>query len=162
MAGTLHARKARGSVRGMSTALSTLAEYARSNPRSQAAYERALGLFPSGLTHDTRRQDPFPPCVTHAEGAYKWDLDGHRLVDYVVGHGALVAGHSHPDVVEAVRRQAGRGMHLGASSEQEAAWAERIVAPRPDRPSACASRRAAPRRRCSPCASRAASRGATA
>jgi len=111
----------------MSTALSTLAEYARSNPRSQAAYERALGLFPSGLTHDTRRQDPFPPCVTHAEGAYKWDLDGHRLVDYVTGHGALVAGHSHPDVVEAVRRQAGRGMHLGASSELEAAWAERIV-----------------------------------
>ena len=111
----------------MSTALSTLAEYARANPRSQAAYERALGLFPSGLTHDARRQDPFPPCVTRAEGAYKWDLDGHRLVDYVMGHGALVAGHSHPAVVEAVRRQAGLGMHLGASSEQEAAWAERIV-----------------------------------
>ena len=111
----------------MSTALSTLAEYARANPRSQAAYERALRLFPSGLTHDARRQDPFPPCVTHAEGAHKWDLDGHRLLDYVMGHGALVAGHSHPAVVEAVRRQAGLGMHLGASSELEADWAERIV-----------------------------------
>jgi glutamate-1-semialdehyde 2,1-aminomutase len=127
MPGTLHARRPRGSVRGMSTALSTLAEYARANPRSQAAHERALGLIPSGLTHDARRQDPFPPCVTRAEGAYKWDLDGHRLIDYVTGHGALVAGHSHPVVVEAVRRQAGLGMHLGASSEQEAAWAERIV-----------------------------------
>src|ERR1043165_3221048 len=95
----------------MSTALSTLAEYARANPRSQAAHERALTLFPSGLTHDARRQDPFPVSVVRAEGAYKWALDGHRLVDYVSGHGALVAGHSHPAVVEAVRRQAGLGQH---------------------------------------------------
>jgi glutamate-1-semialdehyde 2,1-aminomutase len=112
----------------MSTALSTLAEYARANPHSQAEHERALTLFPSGLTHDARRQDPFPPCVTRAEGAIKWDLDGHRLVDYVTGHGAMVAGHSHPAVVEAVRRQAGLGQHLGASSELHADWAERIVA----------------------------------
>ena len=112
----------------MSTALSTLAEYARANPRSQAEHERALRLFPSGLTHDARRQDPFPPCVTRAEGAYKWDVDGHRIVDYVTGHGALVAGHSHPAVVEAMRRQAGLGLHLGASSALQADWAERIVA----------------------------------
>jgi glutamate-1-semialdehyde 2,1-aminomutase len=128
MAGTLHARRPRGSVRGMSTALSTLAEYARANPRSQAAHERALKLFPSGLTHDARRQDPFPPSVTRAEGAYKWDLDGHRIVDYVSGHGAMVAGHSHPAVVEAVQRQAALGQHLGAGSELHADWAERIIA----------------------------------
>jgi glutamate-1-semialdehyde 2,1-aminomutase len=112
----------------MSTALSTMAEYARANPRSQAAHERALGLFPSGLTHDARRQDPFPLCVTRADGAYKWDLDGHRVLDYVMGHGALVAGHSHPAIVEAVRARAGLGQHVGASTEWEAAWAERIVA----------------------------------
>ena len=111
----------------MSTAVSIGAEYARANPRSQAAYERALGLFPSGLTHDARRQDPFPPGVARAEGAYKWDLDGHRLLDYVSGHGAMVAGHSHPAVVEAVRRQAGLGQHLGAESELAADWAERII-----------------------------------
>jgi glutamate-1-semialdehyde 2,1-aminomutase len=112
----------------MSTALSTLAEYARANPRSQAAHERALTLFPSGLTHDARRQDPFPPSVTRAQGAYKWDLDGHRIVDYVSGHGAMVAGHSHPAVVEAVQRQAALGQHLGAASELHADWAQRIVA----------------------------------
>jgi glutamate-1-semialdehyde 2,1-aminomutase len=128
MAGTLHARKARGSVSRMSTALSALAEYARANPRSQAEHARALKLFPSGLTHDARRQDPFPPCVTRAAGAYKWDADGHRIVDYVTGHGALVAGHSHRVVVEAMRRQAGLGLHLGASSALQAEWAERIVA----------------------------------
>ena len=128
MAGTLHACRPRGSVRRMSTALSTLAEYARANPRSQAAHERALTLFPSGLTHDARRQAPFPPSVARAEGAYKWDLDGHRILDYVSGHGAMVAGHSHPAVVEAVRRQAALGQHLGAASELHSDWAERIVA----------------------------------
>ena len=46
----------------------------------------------------------------------------------MTGHGALVAGHSHPAVVEAMRRQAGLGLHLGASSELQADWAERIVA----------------------------------
>ena len=111
----------------MSIALLTRAEYAHANPRSRAAHERALTLFPSGLTHDVRRQDPFPLCMTRAEGAYKWDLDGHRILDYVMGHGALVAGHSHPAVVEAVRHQAGLGQHLGASSEREARWAARIV-----------------------------------
>ena len=127
MGWTLHVRKARGSVRRMSTAVSIQAEYARANPRSAAAHERARELFPSGLTHDARRQDPFPPTVARAEGAYKWDVDGHRIVDYVSGHGALVAGHSHPDVVAAVQRQAARGQHLGASSELEAEWATRIV-----------------------------------
>jgi glutamate-1-semialdehyde 2,1-aminomutase len=111
----------------MSIALSSLAEYARANPRSRAAHEGALTLFPSGLTHDARRQDPFPVSVTHADGAYKLDLDGHRLVDYVTGHGALVAGHSHPVVVEAIRRQAGLGQHLGAAGELQADWAERII-----------------------------------
>jgi glutamate-1-semialdehyde 2,1-aminomutase len=111
----------------MSTALSILSEYTRANPRSREAHESALAYFPSGLTHDARRQDPFPPSVARAEGAYKWDLDGHRLLDYVTGHGALMAGHSHPDVVEAVRRQAGLGMHPGAASELAAEWAMRII-----------------------------------
>src|SRR4029077_739075 len=105
MGGTLHACRAGGSVRRMSIALSTQAEYARANPRSKAAHEEALSLFPSGLTHDTRRQEPLPPCVTRADGAPKWDLDVHRLLDYVMGHGARVGGHSHPAVDEAVRRQ---------------------------------------------------------
>ena len=127
MAGTLHARRPAVAFAAMSTALSTLAEYARANPRSQAAYERALKLFPSGLTHDARRQDPFPPCVTRAEGAYKWDLDGHRLLDYVSGHGAMVAGHSHPAGRRSRAPSGGARPALGAESELQADWAERII-----------------------------------
>jgi len=69
---------------------------------------------------------PFLPYITHARGARKWDLDGHEYVDYALGHGALILGHAHPAVVEAVSRQAALATHPGANHLREIEWAERI------------------------------------
>ena len=80
--------------------------------------------FPDGATHDSRWITPFPLYMTHAEGAYKWDVDGNRYIDYVVGHGAIVLGHSHPAIVEAVSEQMGRGTHVGGATELEIRWAQ--------------------------------------
>ncbi|MCY3778348.1 MAG: aminotransferase class III-fold pyridoxal phosphate-dependent enzyme, partial [Candidatus Aminicenantes bacterium] len=80
--------------------------------------------FPDGATHDSRWITPFPLYMTHSEGAYKWDVDGNRYIDYVVGHGAIVLGHSYSAIVEAVREQMGRGTHVGGATEQEIRWAE--------------------------------------
>src|SRR5206468_6637659 len=77
--------------------------------------------------HDVRLADPFPLAVARAEGARKWDLGGHELVCYVMGHGALLLGHSHPEVVSAVRAQAGRFFHPGANHELECDWAELVI-----------------------------------
>ena len=99
---------------------SLVEEFAAANPRSAEAHRRARGLFPSGVTHDVRHAEPFPLLVTKAHGSRKRDADGHLLVDYVMGHGSLLLGHGHPEVVEAVRHQAGLGMHLGASTGEEA------------------------------------------
>ncbi len=93
---------------------------------SQRLYERACKLFPSGVTHDARYLEPFPVYVDRAAGARKWDVDGNELVDYWMGHGALVLGHSHPAVVEAVRRQVGLATHPGACHELELEWGEWI------------------------------------
>ncbi|HEV8002356.1 MAG TPA: aminotransferase class III-fold pyridoxal phosphate-dependent enzyme [Planctomycetaceae bacterium] len=93
---------------------------------SQRLYERALQLFPNGVTHDARYLEPFPIYVDRALGARKWDVDGNELVDYWMGHGALLLGHSHPAVVEAVRRQAGLATHPGACHELELEWGEWI------------------------------------
>jgi glutamate-1-semialdehyde 2,1-aminomutase len=71
--------------------------------------------------------EPFPLAVSHAEGSRKWDLDGHELICYVMGHGALLLGHSHPAVVAAVREQAARSFHPGACHELESDWAERVI-----------------------------------
>lgn len=100
--------------------------YTRANPKSLAAYERASRLFPGGVTHDTRAVAPFLPYIAGAEGAHKRDLDGHDYVDYVMGHGALILGHAHPSLVEAVTRQARLGTHPGANHLLEVAWAERV------------------------------------
>ncbi len=110
----------------MSTAVAeqTLTErYEAEFAGSRRRFEQAKELFPDGVTHDLRRMEPFPIYIDRAEGAYKWDVDGHRLIDYWSGHGALLLGHSHPAVVEAVRQQMGRATHPGACHELEIEWA---------------------------------------
>src|SRR5678810_947915 len=67
--------------------------YADALPASRALYERARRLFPDAVTHDNRRMQPFPLYIARADGAYKWDVDGHRYVDYWMGHGAVSYTH---------------------------------------------------------------------
>lgn len=100
--------------------------FRRRHPRSQELYEHARALFPSGVTHDGRWMEPYPLTVEYAEGAYKWDVDGNRLIDYWQGHGALLLGHAHKPVVQALQQQAERGTHFGANSRYETAWAEQV------------------------------------
>ena len=104
-----------------------VARWARENPRSAALHARARRLMPGGVTHDVRLAAPFPVAVARAEGARKWDLDGHELICYVLGHGSLLLGHGHPAVVAAVRQQATRSFHPGACHELESEWAELVI-----------------------------------
>lgn len=85
-------------------------------------------MLPAGVTHDVRRSTPFPLAVARSEGSRKWDVDGHEIICYVMGHGALLLGHSRPEVVEAVRRQATTAFLPGASHELESEWAELVIA----------------------------------
>lgn len=110
----------------MSQVLSASLEtaYREAFPTSAKLYERACGIFPSGVTHDGRYLQPFPIYVERAAGSKKYDVDGHEIIDYWMGHGALLLGHSHPAMVEAVRRQVERGTHYGACHEGELEWGE--------------------------------------
>ena len=100
--------------------------YIERNPKSAEYYASAKDIFPDGVTHDARRQNPFPIYATHGIGPHKWDVDGHRLIDYWTGHGALLLGHSHPDIVAAVTDQMQRGTHLSASSDLEILWGQQV------------------------------------
>jgi glutamate-1-semialdehyde 2,1-aminomutase len=102
-------------------------EWAAWNPASRALHERARRALPGGVAHDVRHGRPFPLAVTHAEGAHKWDADGHELVCFVMGHGSLLFGHGHAPAVAAVREQAGRAFHPGACHELERSWAEEVI-----------------------------------
>jgi glutamate-1-semialdehyde 2,1-aminomutase len=103
-----------------------LERYEELHPNSRRLHEKAAKLFPDGVTHDIRYFPPFPIYADHAQGAYKWDVDDNRIVDYILGHGALLLGHNHQAVQEAVAWQLERGTHYGASHELEIAWAERV------------------------------------
>lgn len=88
--------------------------------------ERAARVLAGGATHVARTYRP-AIHVVEARGARKRLVDGRELVDYTMGHGALLLGHAHPAIVAAVCEQAARGTHFGAASELEVEWAERIA-----------------------------------
>lgn len=91
-------------------------------PRSAELAEQARQVFPSGVTHDGRYLEPFPVFVDQAAGSRKTSVEGHSIIDYWVGHGALLLGHSPPEIVAAVQQQMGRGTHFAANHELEIAW----------------------------------------
>ncbi|MBS0205619.1 MAG: aminotransferase class III-fold pyridoxal phosphate-dependent enzyme [Planctomycetes bacterium] len=94
--------------------------------QSNRQYDRALNLFPSGVTHDGRYLEPFPVYVKEAHGSRKISVEGHSIIDYWVGHGSLLLGHGAPTVVEAVQRQMALGTHFSACHELELEWGERV------------------------------------
>ena len=112
---------------------------ALSNSRIEAAYRErtrrsaelareAKELFPSGITHDSRKIDPYTIYVDRAEGPRKWDVDGNEYIDYFGGHGALMLGHHHPDIDRVIVEALGRGTHFGSSHEGEVRWAQAVKA----------------------------------
>ena len=102
------------------------AEYRGRTRRSAELYARARKVIPAGLTHDSRTLLPYPIYAARASGPRKWDVDGNEYVDYFGGHGALLLGHGHAAVVEAIERQVKLGTHWGASHELEVRWAELV------------------------------------
>jgi len=90
----------------MLTGESLVEEYKRTHPGSQKLHERPVKVFAAnGASHGALILDPFRPYITHAKGSRKWDVDGNEYIDYVMGHGALILGHSHPAAVQAVQDQ---------------------------------------------------------
>ncbi len=106
---------------------SVVARYRRTRAGSFARWQEACRRIPGGITHDSRYLTPFPLYVSRAAGPRKWDVDGHEYIDYWMGHGALLLGHAHPALVEAVTAQVARGTHYGACHELEVQWAEWIT-----------------------------------
>lgn len=109
-----------------SVATTQLQEFHERFRGSARLHERSSAVIPGGVTHDGRHMQPFPISVARAAGAHKWDVDGHELIDFAVGHGALLLGHNDPDVTGAVQAQLQRGTHYGAGHEGEVLWAEQI------------------------------------
>ncbi len=97
--------------------------------RSEALYARARGCIPAGVNSPVRAFGAVggtPPFFERASGAWLWDADGRGYIDYVGSWGPMVAGHTHPAVVEAVQAAAARALSFGAPTEAEVELAEAI------------------------------------
>ncbi|MGQ0639790.1 MAG: glutamate-1-semialdehyde 2,1-aminomutase [Gemmatimonadaceae bacterium] len=110
--------------------LTDSASASRDISRSRALFERAQRLMPGGVSSPVRAFRAVggtPLFMQRGLGARVTDADGNEYVDYVLSWGALIVGHAHHDVVEAVARQAALGTSFGAPTEVEAELAELIV-----------------------------------
>lgn len=94
---------------------------------SSRQHARAAAVLAGGAAHDSWSLQPFAPVWQRAEGSYKWDIDGRRYVDYWMGHGALLLGHSPHAVLCAVREQLDNGLHLGGLHPPMLEWAEWVA-----------------------------------
>jgi glutamate-1-semialdehyde 2,1-aminomutase len=97
-------------------------------------FARAQRVIPGGVNSPVRAFRAVggtPYFVARAEGAHVWDAEGRRYVDLVQSYGAIIAGHAHPAIVEAVQRAAVDGTSYGAPTEREVVLAEEIAARMP-------------------------------
>ena len=101
---------------------------------SRALYERARQVMPGGVNASAR----FNPALGHplfiqrGEGAYLYDLDGNRHIDYCNSHGASILGHGHPAIVAAVQEALQMGILCACETEIQVEVAEQLVRMFPD------------------------------
>jgi glutamate-1-semialdehyde 2,1-aminomutase len=98
--------------------------------RSRELYARALRVIPGGVNSPVRAFRAVggtPRFIARGAGQYLYDVDGHRYLDLVNSWGALILGHAHPTVVDAVTRACRDGTTFGAPCAAEVELAERIV-----------------------------------
>jgi glutamate-1-semialdehyde 2,1-aminomutase len=100
--------------------------------RSNAAlFERAQRVIPGGVNSPVRAFRAVggtPRFIDRAEGAYFWDAESQRYIDYIGSWGPMILGHGHPAVLDAVQRAAREGFSFGAPTEREIELAEAIIA----------------------------------
>ena len=93
--------------------------YCLQTPGSRALHDSAVTVMPGGTTRTTTYFDPYPLYITRGEGCRIWDADGTERLDMLGNYTAMILGHAHPKVVEAVRKQAAQGTGFAAANPME-------------------------------------------
>ena len=106
---------------------SLVAEYRAHNTASYELFRHAHTVLPGGNTRTGVYVDPFPVYIDHAAGVELTDIDGNRRLDFVNNASALILGHAHPVVVDAIRECAGRGTAYFAPTPREVELAELLA-----------------------------------
>ncbi len=95
--------------------------------QSQVLFDRAKKVLPGGVNSPVRAYRAVgrtPRFIERADGAYIWDVDGRRYIDYVCSWGPMILGHNHPVIREAVSKAVADGLSFGAPTRREVEIAE--------------------------------------
>ena len=98
--------------------------------QNQILFERAQRVIPGGVNSPVRAFRAVggtPRFVQRAQGAYFWDANDQRYIDYIGSWGPMILGHGHPAVLEAVQKAVLEGFSFGAPTEREIELAEEII-----------------------------------
>src|SRR5258708_10631935 len=101
--------------------------YLEPGARSAELYERARAVMPGGNTWTTVYSAPYPAYVASASGATVTDVEGQTRLDFVNNYTALIHGHAHPRILDAVSRQLTLGTAVSFPTETEVRLAELLV-----------------------------------
>lgn len=96
---------------------------------SEQLFETARQRIPGGVNSPVRAFKAVggtPKFIDHASGAYLYDVEGKRYIDYVLSWGPMLLGHAHPDVIASVTAQLQKGLSFGAPTEIETQLAEKL------------------------------------
>jgi glutamate-1-semialdehyde 2,1-aminomutase len=103
-----------------------LQAYRRRTKKSARAWEAAKRRIPSGVNSNYRLVDPHPLYMRRARGSRIWDADGNEYIDFNMGFGALVAGHSHPILAKAMKDRVSNGTIFGYESVETPSLADQM------------------------------------
>jgi glutamate-1-semialdehyde 2,1-aminomutase len=95
-------------------------------PASAKLFERAARILPFGVVSSFQKGYPYPVYVSHGRGSHVWDQDGTEFLDFHGGFGAMVTGHAHPRIVQAIAEAASRGTHFAVTTEEAVEFGEEI------------------------------------
>lgn len=105
-----------------------IADYEAYTPTSKKMYMRACESIPGGITANVKYYYPYPIFMKGGNGAYLYDVDDHKYVDYLASYGPLILGHNHPAVAAAIEDQIHENGAIlyGTPHELEYLFAEKI------------------------------------
>lgn len=105
-----------------------LAEFEKRTAKSKARFLKAKEIMPGGVTANIKSFDPYPIIMEKGKGAYLYDVDNNEYIDYLLSYGALMLGHGHPAIVQALQEQMMNDgtMLFGAPHQLELDMGEKI------------------------------------
>ncbi|MCS0543348.1 aminotransferase class III-fold pyridoxal phosphate-dependent enzyme, partial [Aeromonas veronii] len=98
--------------------------------KSEELYSEALEHIVGGVNSPSRSYKAVgggaPVAMERAKGAYFWDVDGNKYIDYLAAYGPIITGHAHPHITEAITKAAETGVLYGTPTPHEVKFAKML------------------------------------